>query len=118
MKRIVRAVSRARASRAPWMAARTSAVPALTAESGTKRAPVSAAITRASVVLPVPGGPKKIIENSSARSMAARSTVPGPTTLSWPTNSLRLRGRIRAASGASAASCSSEGAKRSMCPVV
>ena len=55
MKRIVRAALRARASRAPLIAARTSAVPELTAESCTRRAPVSAAMRRASVVLPLPG---------------------------------------------------------------
>ena len=56
MKRMLRCPDRPRASRAAWMAARTSAVPALTAESCANRASVSAAITRASVVLPVPGG--------------------------------------------------------------
>ena len=66
MKRTVRAAVRVRASRAPWMAARTSAVPELTAESCTRRAPVSAAMSRASVVLPQPGGPKKSMLKSCA----------------------------------------------------
>ena len=117
MKRTVRAALRARASRAPWMAARTSAVPELTAESCTRRAPVSAAMMRASVVLPLPGGPKKIIEKSSPPLIAARSTVPSPTMCAWPTNSFRPRGRMRAASGAPAATCSSLMEKRSMTPV-
>ena len=118
MKRRVRAAERVRASRAPWMAARTSAVPELTAESCTSRAPVSAAIRRASVVLPHPGGPKKSMLNSWPPSTAARSTVPGPTMCSWPANSASVRGRMRAASGASAATCSSLMEKRSSMPPV
>ena len=113
MNRTVRAAPRVRASRAPWMAARTSAVPELTAESWTRRAPVWPAMSRASVVLPHPGGPKKIMLKSSPPSTAARSTVPGPTMCSWPANSARVRGRMRAASGASAATCSSLREKRS-----
>ena len=114
MKRMVRAALRVRASRAPLIAARTSAVPELTAESCTSRAPVSAAMSRASVVLPLPGGPKKIMLNSWPPSTAARSTVPGPTMCSCPANSASVRGRMRAASGASAATCSSLIEKRSM----
>ncbi len=112
MKRMVRRAERPRASRAALIAARTSAVPELTAESCSSRAPVSPAIARASVVLPDPGGPQKIIENSSPRCTAARKTVPGPTISCWPTNPSSDRGRMRAASGASAASCSSDGLNR------
>ena len=96
------------------MAARTSAVPELTAESCTSRAPVSAAMSRASVVLPQPGGPKKSMLKSCPPSTAARSTVPGPTMCSCPANSASVRGRMRAASGASACTWSSLGEKRSI----
>ena len=113
MKRTVRAALRVRASRAPLIAARTSAVPEFTAESCTSRAPVSAAMSRASVVLPQPGGPKKIMLKSCPPSTAARSTVPGPTMCSCPANSASVRGRMRAASGASACTWSSLREKRS-----
>ena len=53
----------------------------------------------ASDVLPVPGGPKKISDWMRSASMARRSNWPGPRMCVWPTNSLRLRGRMRAASG-------------------
>ncbi len=88
-------------------------MPELTAESCAKRALVSPAMTRASVVLPVPGGPQKIIEKTSPFSTAARNPVPAPTIASCPTNSASERGRMRAASGASAAFCSSGIEKRS-----
>src|SRR6185437_13941627 len=57
------------------------------------------AISRASVVLPVPGGPQRIREWSCPDSMARRSGLPGPRTCCWPTTSSRDRGRIRSASG-------------------
>ena len=44
-------------SRARWIAPRTSATVAETAESSSKAAPVAEATIRASVVLPLPGGP-------------------------------------------------------------
>jgi hypothetical protein len=78
---------------------RKSATPALTAESAAKFAPVCCAMICASVVLPVPGGPHRIIEGIWSLSMARRSARPGPSTCSWPTNSSSVRGRIRAASG-------------------
>src|SRR5207253_4535553 len=57
-----------------------------------------------SVVLPVPGGPHKIKEgNVLPLSIKRRNTRPLPTRCSWPTNSLRVRGRIRSASGAAVA---------------
>ena len=117
MKRMVRDAVRARASRAPLMASRTSAVPELTALSWTRRAPVWWAMRRASVVLPLPGGPQKSMLNSSPRSTAARNTLPGPTTWSCPTNSASERGRMRAASGASAAALSSGRENRSIAQV-
>ena len=56
---------------------------------------------RASVVLPLPGGPQKIIDGTWSLSMRRRSMRSSPTRCSCPTNSSKLRGRIRAASGAS-----------------
>ena len=57
------------------------------------------AIMRASVVLPVPGGPHRIIECSLPASMACRSGLPGASRCCWPTNSSSERGRMRSASG-------------------
>jgi hypothetical protein len=37
------------------------------------------------------------------RSIASRNGFPGASTDSWPTNSFRVRGRMRAASGAAGA---------------
>jgi len=72
---------------------------------GTKFAEVIFAITYASAVLPVPGGPKKIrLVIRSALSIRQRS-FPAPMNSSCPTNSSRFRGRIRAANGAAAAKC-------------
>ena len=53
-------------SRASATALRRSATPAETAETGTKSASVLPAMMRASVVLPVPGGPQRIIEGRRA----------------------------------------------------
>ena len=58
---------------------------------------------RASVVLPVPGGPHRMIDCSRSRSIASRSGLPGASSSSWPTNSSNVRGRMRSASGAGAA---------------
>ena len=65
----------------------------------TKRLAVVFAMTRAKVVLPVPGGPERIIEDSWSFCMARLSRRPGPTMCSCPANSSMLRGRIRDASG-------------------
>ena len=73
MKRMVRAAERARASRAPLIAARTSAVPEDTADSCASRAPVSAAMTRASVVLPQPGRPPEDHREESRRARSPRA---------------------------------------------
>ena len=86
--------------RAPSTTSRTSFTPAVTADSGTKCLDVAAATTVASVVLPVPGGPHRMAEVSRSDSIRARSGAPGPTRWRWPTISSRVRGRIRAASGA------------------
>ena len=54
----------------------------------------------ASVVLPQPGGPKKMQLVSVSVMMARRSGRPGPTMCAWPMNSSSVRGRMRSASGA------------------
>ena len=79
---------------------------------------VISAMTRASVVLPLPGGPEKITEGKRSASMARRKSLPGPRICSWPTNSSSERGRMRVASGAalSAASTASSCSKRSCTP--
>ncbi len=56
-------------------------------------------MSRARVVLPVPGGPQKIIEWRWSDSIARCSGLPVPTICCWPLNSARERGRIRSASG-------------------
>ncbi len=52
-------------------------MPASTALNETKRALVVSAMMRASVVLPVPGGPHRMIDCSRSRSIASRSGLPG-----------------------------------------
>ena len=76
-----------------------SATPASTALRVTNRLAVVLAMTRARVVLPVPGGPERSIEESWSFWIARRRSRPGPTMCSCPANSSRLRGRIREASG-------------------
>ena len=66
------------------IAARRSATPEVTALTGRKGALVVVAMMRASVVLPEPGGPQRMIDESRSASIALRSSVPGPTTCSWP----------------------------------
>ena len=78
MKSMVRRPVWARRSRLASMTLRTSATPELTAESSSYADPVSAATSRAMVVLPVPGGPKKIIEPTVPVSMATRRAAPSP----------------------------------------
>ncbi len=53
-------------------------MPLSTALKATNSECVRRAISRASVVLPQPGGPQRIIEPRSSRSMATRSGLPGP----------------------------------------
>ena len=60
----------------------------------------ASAISRASVVLPVPGGPQRIIECSRPDSKATRSGLPGPSRCCWPITSSSVFGRSRSASGA------------------
>ena len=56
--------------------------------------------SRAMVVLPVPGGPHRITDDSRSASMRTRSGLPEPSRCCWPTTSSSDRGRSRAASGA------------------
>ena len=44
----------------------------------------ASAIRRASVVLPMPGGPHRIIECRRPDSKATRSGLPGPSRCCWP----------------------------------
>src|SRR6202140_850045 len=89
----------ARTARAASTAARMSFTPAMTAESAMNCALEARAMRRASVVLPVPGGPQKISEGSCPVAMLADNGLPGPSRCCWPMNSLTVRGRMRSASG-------------------
>lgn len=64
-----------------------------------KRLWVRSAITCARLVLPVPGGPKKISDWMRSASMARLNSFPGARMWLWPTYSLSERGRILAARG-------------------
>ena len=66
-----------RASSARATASRISLTPARTAEIATNSASKASAISRASVVLPMPGGPHRIIECGLPASKARRSGLPG-----------------------------------------
>ncbi len=66
-----------------------------------ERLAVVPAMSRASVVLPVPGGPQRITDDSRSASIRARSGRPGPSRWSWPTTSSSVAGRRRSASGPS-----------------
>ena len=61
--------------------------------------PSRCASRRASVVLPLPGGPQRMIEPSWPRANIRPSGVSGPSRWSWPTSSSSARGRSRSASG-------------------
>ena len=87
-------------SRAPSTAARMSRTPELTALIVSKWACVTFAITRASVVLPVPGGPHRISDGTRSASIARLSTLPGPRMWSCPRIWSSVSGRIRVESGA------------------
>src|SRR3954471_19448032 len=107
-KKIVRRPARRR-SLARSITARTSGRPTCTAESSSKAASAYSASSRANVVLPVPGGPWRIIECGSPDWIAVRSADDGPSRCCWPTNSSSVRGRIRAAHGRSAAGAAGGG---------
>ena len=63
---------------------------ASTAENGTNWDFVCCATSPAKVVFPQPGGPQKITEESSSRSIAFLKGRPRPTTSSCPTRSSKL----------------------------
>ena len=90
---------KARSSSAWCITSLISLMPLVTAENVMNRAFVVRAITFASVVLPTPGGPQKIIEGTTSRSIIPRSIFPSPTRCDWPTTSSSVRGRRRSASG-------------------
>ncbi len=71
-------------SRAAAITSRTSFTDAFTADSGTNALVVASAISRASVVLPVPGGPQKMTDESRSASISRRSGRPSPSRCSWP----------------------------------
>src|SRR5205823_2998756 len=79
---------------------RTSFTPAVTADMVTNSLLVARAISMASVVLPVPGGPHRITDDSRSASIRLRSGLPGASSFSCPTTSSSVSGRIRAARGA------------------
>ena len=57
-------------------------------------------MSRATVVLPLPGGPQKIIEPSDGAASRRVSAPFGPVRCSWPETSASVIGRSRSASGA------------------
>src|SRR5690606_24697749 len=83
------------------MASRMSLTPENTADSAMKSASKARAMSRASVVLPTPGGPHRIIECSLPDSKASRSGLPGPSRWRCPATSSSDAGRRRSASGMS-----------------
>ena len=74
-------------------------MPLVTAEKSIKADFVRLAMMRARVVLPTPGGPQKIIEDTMSSSISRRSTFPAPMRCVCPANSSRLCGRRREARG-------------------
>ena len=74
--------------------------PLVTAENAMKWDFVALEMIRASVVLPEPGGPQRMIDDISSRVTASRMNAPSPTRCSCPTNSSSVSGRMRSASGA------------------
>src|SRR5579871_5399682 len=76
-----------------------SLIPACTAESAMNSAFERAAMSRASVVLPVPGGPQRISECGWPEAIASYSGLPGASRWDCPTNSSSVRGRMRSARG-------------------
>src|ERR1700693_4143339 len=67
-----------------------------------------AAIRRASVVLPTPGGPQNSSDGTRSSTIARRRNPLLPTTSSGPSNSSSERGRIRSASGVPLSGVASE----------
>ena len=86
--------------RARSTTSRTSFTPAETADRGSNALLVAPATRRATVVLPVPGGPQRITDESRSDWMSTRSGRPGPSSCSWPTTSSRFGAAAAAARGA------------------
>src|SRR5271170_4653223 len=80
-------------------ASRMSLTPASTAERAMKSALNAAAISRARVVLPEPGGPQRIIECSLPDANATASGLPTASRWRCPTTASIVVGRNRSASG-------------------
>src|SRR5271170_1784687 len=80
-------------------ASRMSLTPASTAERAMKSALNAAAINRARVVLPEPGGPQRIIECSLPDANATASGLPTASRWRFPTTASIVVGRNRSASG-------------------
>src|SRR5215217_1860584 len=87
--------------RAPCITLRASATPEETAESCTSWPPTASASRCARVVLPVPAGPHRMSDGRCPPSSSCVSALPGPSRCDCPTYSSNVRGRIRAARGAS-----------------
>lgn len=77
----------------------TSFLPEVTAEISINSALNSRAIMRARVVLPVPGGPQKMMLTGSCFLTISVRILPSPMMSSWPTTSARDLGRMRSARG-------------------
>ena len=77
-----------------------SATPVWIAESCTNVSLREAPMRRATVVLPLPGGPQKIIEPSEGAASRRVSAPFGPVRCSWPETSASVIGLSRSASGA------------------
>ena len=88
---------------------RTSGSPESTAEMARNSAFAYFASSSASVVLPQPGGPHRIIECTWPDSIARRNEAPSPSNRRCPTISSRMRGRIRSASGFNASGAVNNG---------
>ena len=73
-------------------ASRMSLTPESTADSAMNSALNASAISRASVVLPTPGGPHRIIECGLPDANATASGLPGASRCRWPTTSSMVAG--------------------------
>src|SRR5258708_4932484 len=98
MNRIVR-VPYCRAFFSVSMTCLISLIPESAAENSMNSALVMWAMIWARVVLPTPGGPQKMIDPGSSRSICRRRGFPGARMCSCPTNSSSVRGLIRRARG-------------------
>ena len=95
-----------RRARAASNTLRKSETPEWMAESCSKWRSVTSAKSRATVVLPVPGGPQKITDDSRP-ALTMRDSMPcSPNRWSWPITSASAAGRNRSASGRGAPSAS------------